>query len=267
MNNIVNQMQRLPVITGNWKMHKTLEEAKTFVEQLLPVIEHINSKIYLAVPFTLIQSLSEQAKGNSLVIGAQNMNDASEGAFTGEIAGRMLKDAGAQFVLLGHSERRTLYHEDNAFINRKIKRAIECGLQPILCVGENSEEYEAGRSHDVIRAQLSECLEGIQLQNENDLIIAYEPMWAIGSGQTAEPIYAEEIQAFCRQVLSEILSPSMSQITIQYGGSVTPSNVSELLSQPDIDGLLIGGASLSIETFSQIIHESESILNLKVKTV
>ena len=248
------------VITGNWKMHKTIEEALSFVRGLLASFQPSETKkIGLAVPFTVIYPLSQEVKNAPLAIGAQNMNDASEGAFTGEIAGTMLKDAGAQFVLLGHSERRSLYHEDDARINRKVKRAVEAGLQPVLCVGETKKEYETGETHEVITRQLTEGLKDLQPHQLQDLVIAYEPVWAIGNGHSATPEVAQEAQLFCRQVLGKILTEELAQrIVIQYGGSVNPSNAHALLAQPDIDGLLIGGASLSLETFCQIVNDNYS---------
>lgn len=250
------------IITGNWKMYKTVEEAAEFVKGLMPVIESIPFKVFLAVPFTAIQPLVIE-KGNSpLVIGAQNMNDAEQGAFTGEIAARMLLDVGAQFVLLGHSERRHFYHEDNAFINRKIKRAIQDGLRPVLCVGETEDEHEADQARQVIETQLKECLDGIDPESLEHLIVAYEPIWAIGSGNSATPEMAQDMHHFCRECLSQILTPDIAEkIVIQYGGSVNASNAQALLDQPDIDGLLIGGASLSLESFTQIVNDRLIKLN------
>lgn len=252
-------LSRPSVIIGNWKMHKTLLEARAFVEGLLKNFHPNETKVGLAVPFTVIYPLVEETKGSSLLIGAQNMNDASEGAFTGEIAGHMLKEVGAHFVLLGHSERRRFYHEEDAFINRKIKRAVEVGLQPVLCVGETQAEYEAQQTQEVIERQVREGLKDIPHEQLQQLIIAYEPIWAIGSGHSATPEIAQEAHHFCRQVLAKVLSEELAQrIVIQYGGSVNPANARELLAQPDIDGLLIGGASLSLETFQQIVNDRYS---------
>jgi triosephosphate isomerase len=248
------------IIIGNWKMHKTIEEARSFIKNLLSSFQPAEStRVGLAVPYTVIFPAAEEVKGTALMVGAQNMNDASEGAFTGEIAGDMLKEAGAQFVLLGHSERRHLYCEDDDFINRKVKHAVEIGLQPILCIGETKEEYKAKETHSVIERQLTEGLKNIQPQQLQQLIIAYEPVWAIGNGHSANPEIAQEAQHFCRQILAKILTDELSQqIVIQYGGSVNPSNAHELLAQPDIDGLLIGGASLSLESFRQIVNDRYS---------
>jgi triosephosphate isomerase (TIM) len=251
------------VMIGNWKMHKTIEEARSFVKNFLNSYHPGETEVVgLAVPYTDIYPLSQEAKGSPLLIGAQNMNDATEGAFTGEVAGAMLKDVGAQFVLLGHSERRHLYGEDDAFINRKVKRAVEIGLRPILCIGETQAEYEEGETHAVIERQLREGLKDIQHTQLHSLIVAYEPVWAIGNGHSATPEIAQEAQYFCRQILAKILTEELAeQIVIQYGGSVNPSNAHELLAQSDIDGLLIGGASLSLETFLQIVNDSYSKIN------
>jgi triosephosphate isomerase len=248
------------VIIGNWKMHKTIEDGRTFVRNLLTAYQPADNKIVgLAVPFTAIYPLAQEVKDQALLIGAQNMNDASEGAFTGEVAGIMLKDAGAQFVLLGHSERRHLYGEDDAMINRKLKRAVAVGLQPILCVGETKAEYEANETHAVIERQLAEGLKDLQPHQLQRLIVAYEPVWAIGNGHSATPAIAQEAQHFCRQMLAKILTEEWAQqIVIQYGGSVNPSNAHELLAQPDIDGLLIGGSSLLLESFLQIVNDRYS---------
>lgn len=255
--------ERPTIITGNWKMHKTIEEATAFVDGLLPIVPKEKVLVGLAVPFTMIYPLSQKVGNNPLAIGAQNMNDASEGAFTGEVAGKMLKNAGAKFVLLGHSERRRLFHEDNDFINRKVKRAVQSGLQPFLCIGESREEHDTGAAHATLEIQLKECLRDIPEDQLKSLVIAYEPVWAIGTGQNASPEYAQEIHQFCRGILSELFSPEFANaIVIQYGGSVTPANASNFLKQPDIDGLLIGGASLSLESFSQIVNDSSHEKNL-----
>lgn len=259
---------RSQVITGNWKMYKTQTEATYFVRSLMPRVESISTQVCLAVPFTMICGLAEEAKESRLVIGAQNMNDVSEGAFTGEIAAKMLIEAGAQFVLLGHSERRCLFQENNDFINRKVKRAVKEGLRPVLCIGESKEERQADRTEEVIRSQLTECLIGLMPDQLKNLIVAYEPVWAIGAGEAATPEMAQKAHYFCRQILGELLTIELAnQIVIQYGGSVNASNAKELMNQPDIDGLLIGGASLSLESFSQIVDDSESILNLKVESI
>lgn len=255
----VDQPHRPVVITGNWKMHKNLEEAHSFVEAIKPVAEKSPAQVWLAVPFTLLYPLTQDIQGSALKIGAQNMNDASEGAFTGEIAGKMLVDAGAHFVLLGHSERRRIFHEDCDFINRKVKKALQVGLRPVLCIGETIDEYEGKQTQEVIRRQIKQCLKDLKAEELGSLIIAYEPVWAIGSDHSATPQIAQEVHHLCRQVIGEEFSPELAEkLIIQYGGSVNPSNAKELMNEPDIDGLLIGGASLSLETFSQIIDTDKS---------
>ncbi len=248
---------RPTVIAGNWKMYKTIDEAKAFVETLAPLIGKSQATVYLAVPFTAIQPAAKYAEelGAPITIGAQNMNDASEGAFTGEIAARMLKDAGAHFVILGHSERRHIFQETNAFINKKVKRALEDSLQPILCVGETLDQREAGETEAVLKEQLTGSLEGVLPEELVKMIIAYEPVWAIGTGKVAHPDDAQSAHAFIRGVIEEGWGKEAAdRIVIQYGGSVKPENADDLLAQPDVDGLLVGGASLSADSFSKIIN-------------
>lgn len=249
----MQEKKRRKVITGNWKMYKTIEESIAFIQDLAPLLSEQDPLVYLAVPFTSLSPVSEVAKQTPLVIGAQNMNDASEGAFTGEIAGQMLVNAGAKFVILGHSERRVLFNETNAFINKKIKRALSEGLQVVLCVGESLSEKEEAQTHTVLERQIYECLADVsELEN---VMLAYEPTWAIGSHHTATPEIAQEVHAFCRQCIAQKWGqPSADQLIIQYGGSVKPENASLLLTQSDIDGVLVGGASLTVDAFSKIIH-------------
>jgi triosephosphate isomerase (TIM) len=250
---------RQKIIVANWKMYKTIGETAEFIKELIQELSEQSPSVYLAVPFTAIKTASDLAEGNDIVIGAQNMNDASEGAFTGEIAGRMLKDAGAKFVILGHSERRQIYKESNAFINRKVKRAIKDDLQAILCVGETLEEREEGTTQEILNKQITECLEGVDVSELNKIILAYEPIWAIGTGKTATPEMAEEAHQFCRQSLKNISNKETADsISILYGGSVKPDNAKGLMEQPDIDGLLVGGASLSLDSFFKIVNDSGS---------
>lgn len=247
--------ERPVTIVGNWKMYKTVKESLAYVKELLPLVQHATARVYLAVPFTSIKTLADFTKGKSIVIGAQNMHDASEGAFTGEIAGVMLKGAGAQFVILGHSERRRLFKETNQFINSKVKRAIADKLQPILCIGETLEEHQQGKTQEVLANQLKECLQGIESHQLDNLMISYEPVWAIGTDETATPEVAQAAHHFCRQFISQTWNEHLAKkVLIQYGGSVKPENAKELLDQPDVDGLLVGGASLSAETFSKIVN-------------
>lgn len=232
-------MVKSPLIVGNWKMHKTSREAQNFCETIAPQIAQSQATVYLAVPFTLLPTLE-----TSIILGAQNMHDEPKGAFTGEISAHMLKDAGAQFVLLGHSERRHVFGETDRFINRKVKRALAEGIEPILCIGETLEQRESGHTHEVLKDQLLSSLEGID--DYSKILIAYEPVWAIGTGKVAHVDDAQSAHAFIRGLVGDR--------PILYGGSVKPDNAQNLLQQPDIDGLLVGGASLEVESFSQIIN-------------
>jgi len=244
-------------VVANWKMHKTAREAAAYLEEIIPLLEGISTKTWLAVPYTSISSAAKAAKGSPILIGAQNMNDAQSGAFTGEIAALMLKEAGASFVLLGHSERRHAFGETNEFIHRKIIRALQDDLVPVLCVGETAAEREAGHTEKVLHGQLKQCLEGIP--KESEFLVAYEPVWAIGTGKTATPKIAEEAHAFCRNCLEEIFGKKKAaQIPLLYGGSVKPENVSELTMQKEIDGVLVGGASLDPQAFAQIVLNCKS---------
>lgn len=245
-------MTKRPVIAGNWKMYKTVSEAVEFVEKATPLVEGKDRRVLLAVPFTAIHSAAKKVEemGSSILIGAQNMSDASEGAFTGEVAGTMLLEAGARFVILGHSERRRLFGESSGFINRKVHKALELGIEPIVCVGETEQERDAGQMEKVVKSQLEETLAGVDLSSESRLLFAYEPVWAIGTGKVATPKEAEEAHQFCRQVLIEM---GAKEPQILYGGSVKSENAATLLDLPDVDGVLVGGASLSPESFANIV--------------
>lgn len=257
----MDNIERPAVIAGNWKMYKTINETKEFVDAIIPLISDSTATVFLAVPFTAIHSAAEAAKdAKGLIIGAQNMNDASEGAFTGEIAASMLIDAGAKFVILGHSERRHLFNEDDQSINKKVKKAIEEGLIPIVCVGETLEQKEAGNTDSVIKSQLTHSLDGLTREQITNILIAYEPVWAIGTGKTATPETAEEVHASIRSFIAELWDEdSAEHVVIMYGGSVKPNNAKELMNQPNIDGLLVGGASLSVESFSQIVNYQKAL--------
>lgn len=247
--------QRPVVVAGNWKMYKTIEEAKGFVQKLIPAVKDTPRLVYLAVPFTAIKPVAEEASGANITIGAQNMNDAREGAFTGEIAGRMLVDVGAKFVILGHSERRKLFGETSEFINKKVKRALTEGLQPLVCVGETLEEREGGKTEQILEEQLTQTLNEISEDQAKKLLLAYEPVWAIGTGRTATPAEAEKSHQFCREWFLKKWGADVAEtLVILYGGSVRPENTAELMEQPDIDGVLVGGASLSPEFFSEIVN-------------
>ncbi len=253
----IKKSRRIPVIAGNWKMHKTIEEAVSFVKDLIPLIQNAQAKVYIAVPYTALRPAADEAKNSPIVIGAQNMNDASEGAFTGEISANMLENAGAQFVILGHSERRHLFNETNAFIHRKVKKALSEGLQIIFCIGETENERKDGKTENVLKQQLEESLGDISAEQMATIILAYEPVWAIGSGHSALPEEAQVVHLFCRQWLNQKWGKETAdKVIIQYGGSVHPNYVKDFMEQSDVDGLLVGGDSLILESFNQIIHYS-----------
>lgn len=244
------------LIVGNWKMYKTLEDAIEYFKKFEPLVRGSGAKVYLAVPYTLITTLADLAKGTSVLIGAQNMNDAEEGAFTGEIAGKMVKDAGAQFVLIGHSERRRLFGESDAFLNRKVKRALSDGLQPIFCIGETQSERDQGLTEQVLKRQIAEGLK--DMNGVDALAVAYEPVWAIGTSQPATPAMTCEAHSICREALHEHFGDEAERVPILYGGSVNPTNAPDFVSQPNVDGLLVGTASLSAESFAKIVQISEN---------
>lgn len=250
-------MEKLPIIAGNWKMHKTAEDAVHFIKELSPKITDCKVFVYLAVPFTAISKTSKASENTKVIIGAQNMNDAEKGAFTGEIAAIMLKEAGAEFVLLGHSERRGIFLETDDFINKKILRAIKDDLQPVLCVGETKEERENDKTDDVLKRQIEKGLKKISSEDAEKIIIAYEPVWAIGTGKVATPEIAQKAHEFIRECLKKLFGKKISdKMYILYGGSVKPENIQSLIKKKDIDGALVGGASLEVDTFLQIIQNT-----------
>lgn len=258
--------QRSCLIVGNWKMYKTIDQALSFLKTIIPIAEDVDCKVWLSVPFTAIQPCADMAKSSKVVIGAQNMNDAKEGAFTGEIAASMLSEAGASFVILGHSERRRIFSETNDFIHRKIKRALASNLTPLLCIGETIEEHENNQTHEVLKKQLVECLKGISKEEfEGKVVVAYEPVWAIGTGKAATPEIAEQAHRFCRSVLAELFGKEAAEKTsLLYGGSVVPENAHGFLLKEDVDGLLIGSCALNPESFAKILklcHNSTHLRN------
>jgi triosephosphate isomerase (TIM) len=246
-------MSKQPIIIGNWKMYKTSSEAKHFLEELGPKIENCTAAVGLAVPYTAIETCAKQAKKFNILVGAQNVNDAREGAFTGEIAASMVKEAGATFVLVGHSERRRIFHETDELVKAKLKRCLKENLDVVLCIGETIEERESNHE-EVLERQLIQGLEGVSKDSLENIMVAYEPVWAIGTGKSATADIANETHAFCRKVLEKIFGKEGAAIPLLYGGSVKPDNAKTLLAEPDIDGLLVGGASLEVKSFSAIIN-------------
>lgn len=246
--------QRPTVIIGNWKMNKTIAETRSFISGLALAISEATAKIGIAVPFTSMAAASQTAQDTLIKIGAQNISDFDEGAYTGEISCKMIQDAGASFALIGHSERRRLFHEDDALVNRKIKKALEWGVQPVFCIGETLEEHQSGKAYDVLSRQMSTGLKGLEANQIESLLIAYEPVWAIGTNKAATPDIVQETHAFCRAYLAcEWGERAANRVVIQYGGSVSPANADVLMRQPDVDGLLVGGASLSLDAFTKIM--------------
>ena len=239
-------------------MYKTAQQAVDYIDQLAPKIAGSRAHVFLAVPFTSIVQAVEAARESKIVIGAQNMHDAHEGAFTGEIAALMLKEAGAEFVLLGHSERRRYFGETDEMIHRKVVRALQDDLRPVLCIGESLEEHQEGRTKEILEHQLKAALNKIPKTQLNSLIVAYEPVWAIGTGKVATPSIVQEAHAFSRSCLEKILTKARAaKIPILYGGSVKPEHVRELISQDDVDGVLVGGASLDPGTLASIVNHCE----------
>jgi triosephosphate isomerase (TIM) len=254
-------MTRSYVISGNWKMNKTIHEASDYLKALAPLVEACKAKVYLAVPFTALYTLSQEVESSKIVIGVQNMHDAGHGAFTGELSGDMLKDAGAKFVILGHSERRALFQESSEWVNRKLKKALSDDLQPTLCVGESLEQRENGKTKKVLKEQIFSSLEGISPSDISEMLIAYEPVWAIGTGKTATAEMAQTTHQFIRELIAENWGPEIAEkVRLQYGGSVKPENAAELMGQADIDGLLVGGASLEVTSFGQIVNFDRSVV-------
>jgi len=241
-------------------MYKTASESIRFIQEFWPLVKESQAQVLLAVPFTTIAEAAREATRTSIRIGAQNMHEAKEGAFTGEISSRMLKEAGAQFVLLGHSERRQLFKETNETIQRKLARAFEDQIQPILCIGETLEQRETKQTFTVLFEQLEVSLAQCTEKELRNLMIAYEPVWAIGTGKTATPEIAQEVHAACREWLKKKGGKeNAAQVPLLYGGSVKPENTELLLQQPDIDGVLVGGASLDPSTFAKIVNSYRKI--------
>lgn len=247
---------RKKIIAANWKMNKTASEAESYTTTFLREIGDENGvETVLIPPFTAIAKLSELLAGTGNVkLGAQNMHPEKSGAFTGEVSGAMLRELYVRYVVLGHSERRSLFGETDAFINSKVKAALEANIRPILCVGETLEQRDAGKVEEVLHTQLTGSLQGMTGEQLDEAVIAYEPVWAIGTGRTASPEQAQEAHAYIRTVLSQMLGKeAAAAIRIQYGGSVKPENTDVLMRQDDIDGALVGGASLDPRSFAEIV--------------
>ena len=250
----MNKAKRAAVIAGNWKMNKTPAETTALISDLIPLVKDAQCGVICCVPFTDIPAAVEAAKGTNIRIGAQNCHWAENGAFTGEIAAQWLVDLGVEYCVLGHSERRQYFGETDATVNARVKAALAAGLKPIICVGELKDERLADKTHDVLDTQVKGAFEGIDAAALENIIIAYEPVWAIGTGLTATDEQAGEACGYIRSLIAQLYSAEAAEaMTIQYGGSMNGGNAESLLAQADVDGGLIGGASLSAEKFQPIV--------------
>ncbi|MDF9408185.1 triose-phosphate isomerase [Pelotomaculum isophthalicicum JI] len=254
-------MKRKPIIAGNWKMYKTVSEALAFAQELKRAVDGIKEvEVVVCPPFTALYQVSEALRGTGIGVGAQDVYWVDEGAFTGEVSPKMLKDAGCSYVIIGHSERRQFFGEIDDNVNRKVKAVLESGLTPIMCVGERIEERESGITEKVIRTQTEAGLAGLAADQVAGMVIAYEPVWAIGTGKTASDADAQQVIGFIRGLVSDLFGADVAaKVRIQYGGSVKPQNAAGLMAQQDIDGALVGGASLDVPNFSGIVKAAAGV--------
>ncbi|WLR41422.1 triose-phosphate isomerase [Bacillus carboniphilus] len=250
---------RKPIIAGNWKMNKTLGEATSFIEEIkasIPSSEEIDTVV--CSPALFLERLVAASEGTEVKIGAQNMHFENSGAFTGEISPVALNDLGVEYVIIGHSERREMFAETDGTVNKKTKAAFDHGLTPIVCVGETLEERESSKTNQIVGNQVKLALEGLSEEQAKAVVVAYEPIWAIGTGKSSSSSDANEVCGHIRQILSDMFSPSIAEeIRIQYGGSVKPANIKEYMSESHIDGALVGGASLEPQSFLQLLEEGK----------
>ena len=253
-------MVRIPFIAGNWKMYKSVHEAVVFVKELRSLVKDITDvEIVVAPPFTAIHPAAEAARNSNIGIAAQDLHWEREGAFTGEVCAPMLKEAGAEYVIIGHSERRRYFHETDALVSRKVVAAVQAELTPIVCVGETLEERERGETLAVLDRQVKNGLDQVTGSQVAELVVAYEPVWAIGTGRNATAAQAEEAHAHIRQRLRQWFgADAADRCHVIYGGSVKRDNIRELIAEPDVDGALVGGASLDVQSFAQIVLRSRA---------
>ena len=251
---------RKSIIGGNWKMNKTSKEVEELVKDLIQELgDYKGVDTVIFPPFIYLERVDSLLKGTSIALGAQNMFWEEKGAYTGEVSPLMLVDVGCRYVILGHSERRQHFGETDNWINKKIKTALRFGLTPVLCVGERLEERKSGRAEEIVSSQLKGCLSGINPSQVEKIVIAYEPVWAIGTGETATPHQAQQMHRFIRENLQEMFGESVANsVRIQYGGSVKPDNIKQLMQQQDVDGALVGGASLNAASFVKIVKYGEN---------
>ncbi len=245
---------RKPIIAGNWKMNNTIAAATSLINELKPLVADAEAEVVICVPYTAIQKAAELTRGTNIAVGAENVAWADKGAFTGEISAEMLKEVGAEYVIIGHSERRQMFGETDETVNMRTVQALKYSLKPIVCVGETLQERESGKTEEVVKRQTVGAFKGISAAELNNVVIAYEPVWAIGTGKTATSEQANETIKYIRSVVAELYGNAVAdKLRIQYGGSMNPSNASALMAQPDIDGGLIGGASLKAVDFSKVV--------------
>jgi len=253
---------RKPLIAGNWKMNKTIDEAVSLVNTIKAGVHQISGvDVLVCPPATALSSVAEALDRTNIELGSQNMYAATEGAYTGEVSPLMIKDIGCRYVILGHSERRSIFGETDKIVNDKVKTALQFNLIPIVCVGETLDEREKGQAKDIVRMQIADSLKGLTKDDMHNVVIAYEPVWAIGTGKTATPAQAEEVHRFIRQLINQTFDASVSEsIRILYGGSMKPENVTDLMKQENIDGGLIGGAALKGESFIQLVSKTKEVI-------
>lgn len=246
---------RRPIMAGNWKMNKTGKEASKLVLELIDKVKEAKCEVVVCPPFTALTQVATLVENTNIKVGAQNMHFEESGAYTGEVSPIMLKEIGVEYVILGHSERRQYFKEDDELINKKIKSAFVHGLTPILCVGETLEQRENGETFELVKSQITADLKDVAPENVEKMVIAYEPIWAIGTGKTATAEDANEVIKYIRGVVKELYGENVADsVRIQYGGSVKPSTVKEQMAQSDIDGALVGGASLKADDFAAIVN-------------
>ena len=251
----MDKQNRKAIIAGNWKMNKTATEAKALISELIPAVKDAGCEVVICVPFTDLVTAVEMTKGTNIHVGAENVHFEKSGAFTGEISADMLTDLGVEYVVIGHSERRQYFAETNETVNKRTKAALAGGLKPIICVGESLDQREQGVTEELVRMQVKIALNGVTADELKNVVIAYEPIWAIGTGKTATSQEANETIGDIRNAVGEVFGSETAQQTrIQYGGSMNPKNAAELMSKEEIDGGLIGGASLKAEDFSKVVN-------------
>ncbi len=248
-------MTRKPIIAGNWKMNNTKAQATELINALKPLVKDAECDVVICVPYTVIETAAKLTAGTNIKVGAENIAWADKGAFTGEVSAAMLKEVGAEYVVIGHSERRQYFGETDETVNKRTVQALKEGFKPIVCVGETLDERESGETEKVCKRQTEGAFAGISAADAEKTVVAYEPVWAIGTGKTATSAQAQETISYIRGVLKSLYGAETAEkIRIQYGGSMNPANAKELMAQPDIDGGLIGGASLKAPDFSAVVH-------------